>query len=102
MGYTTALGIADTDISLEQQMAWHLTGNFYPPIPTSMVQPCIDAIQAFEDGDYDRQISLPDAITWKGKAWSTAYAIVDAHRLEPFIQDSYEDYDQLDEYLMGE
>ena len=52
MGYNTALDFADLD--LEQGIAYHLQGNHYPPVPLSMVQPCIDAIDAFYDEDYNK------------------------------------------------
>ncbi len=59
MGYTTALSIAE-DLSLEAGLAYHLQGNHYPPVPVSMVQPCIDAIDAYYDEDYGREINLPE------------------------------------------
>lgn len=59
MGRLTAIGIADTDVSLEQQIGWHLSGNHYPPIPQSMIPTCIEAIDAYWEEDYDRLIQLP-------------------------------------------
>jgi hypothetical protein len=59
MGMMTAIGIAETELSLEQQLGWHLTGNHYPPIPKVMVTPCMEAIEAYHDGDLDRLIPLP-------------------------------------------
>ena len=50
MGYNTALDFAENlDITLEQAIGYHLQGNHYPPVPLSMVQPCIDAIDAYYD-----------------------------------------------------
>ena len=51
MGYTTALALAE-DLSLEAGIAYHLQANHYPPVPVAMVQPCIDAIDAFYDEEY--------------------------------------------------
>ena len=45
MGSVTAIGLADSVLDLETQLAYHLQGNHYPPVPLSMVQPCIDAIE---------------------------------------------------------
>ena len=53
MGYTTALALEE-ELSLEAGLAYHLQGNHYPPVPVSMVQPCIDAIDAFYDEEYSR------------------------------------------------
>jgi len=47
MGSVTAIGLADTTLDLETQLKYHLQGNHYPPIPTVMVQPCIEAIDAY-------------------------------------------------------
>ncbi len=47
MGSTFATELADNDLlglDLETQIGIHLSSNHYPPVPRSMVQPCIDAI----------------------------------------------------------
>jgi hypothetical protein len=86
MGSVTALGIQDTVLDLETQLLYHLKGNHYPPVPAEMVQPCIDAIDAYHDEDYQRMITLPKVndfqITWRGNAEAPASHIVDAHHLE--------------------
>jgi hypothetical protein len=89
MGYTTALALEE-DLSLEAGLAYHLQGNHYPPVPVSMVQPCIDAIDAFYDEEYSREINLPEGITWRGQTSCPASAIVDAHHLEAWLP-QYED-----------
>lgn len=84
MGYTTALDLAD-ELSLEAGLAIHLQSNHYPPVPVAMVQPCIDAIDAFYADDFDRLIDLPKDITWKGQATAPASAIIDAHHLDAWL-----------------
>lgn len=84
MGYSTALDLAD-ELSLEAGLAIHLQGNHYPPVPVAMVQPCIDAIDAYYDEDYDRMIDLPKDITWRGQTSCPASAIVDAHHLDAWL-----------------
>ena len=59
MGYMTALGIKDSGIDIREQLRWHLTGNCYPPIPTAMIDPGIEAIRACNEGEYDRIITTP-------------------------------------------
>jgi len=90
MGSITAIGLADTTLDLETQLKYHLQGNHYPPIPTVMVQPCIEAIDAYYDKDYSRKIELPYfnevQITWKGNTWTTASALVSHAHLEWFIE----------------
>ena len=62
MGYTTALALEE-ELGLEVGLAYHLQGNHYPPVPVSMVQPCIDAIDAFYDEEYSREINLPEGVS---------------------------------------
>jgi len=80
MGYTTAQTIAD-ELSLEAGLAYHLQGNHYPPVPVAMVQPCIDAIDAYYEEDFDREINLPEGISWRGQTSCPASAIVDTYKV---------------------
>ena len=89
MGYNTALDLAN-ELDLEVAIGYHLQGNHYPPVPLSMVQPCIDAIDAYYDEDYGREINLPEGISWRGQDSAPAHAIVDAHHLDPWLP-QYED-----------
>ena len=90
MGSVTALGLQDTVLDLETQILYHLKGNHYPPVPAEMVKPCIDAIDAYYDEDYDRMIDMPMVgdfqILYRGETQAPAHAIVDQHHLEWFIQ----------------
>ena len=81
MGSRTALGIQDSVLDLETQLAYHLQGNHYPPVPLSMVQPCIEAIDAYYDEDYERFIAMPEGITYKGRTTAPAWAIIEQHHL---------------------
>ena len=95
MGSVTAIGLADSVLDLETQLAYHLQGNHYPPVPLSMVQPCIDAIDAYYDEDYERFIAMPMVgdfqILYKGMTHAPARAIVEQHHLEWFINPADED-----------
>jgi hypothetical protein len=90
MGSVTAIGLADSVLDLETQILYHLKGNHYPPVPAEMVQPCIDAIDAYYDEDYDRMIDMPMVgnfqILYRGQLQAPAHAIVDQHHLSWFIQ----------------
>jgi hypothetical protein len=89
MGSITALGIKDSVLDLETQLAYHLKGNHYPPVPVEMVKPCIEAIDAYYDEDFNRMIEMPMVgdfqILYKGMTHAPAYAIVEQHHLEWFI-----------------
>ena len=86
MGSNTAIGLAtNLDISLEQAIGYHLQGNHYPPVPLSMVQPCIDAIDAYYDEDFDRFIAMPEGVFYKGMSHAPAYAIIEQHHLDAWL-----------------
>jgi len=94
MGYTTALSIAE-DLSLEAGLAYHLQGNHYPPVPLSMVQPCIEAIDAYWDEDFNKEIEMPEGVFYKGSTTAPAWAIIEQHHLDAWLQ--HEDYNYEDE-----
>lgn len=79
------------EVSMEQAIAWHLRSNHYPPVPLSMVQPCIDAIRAIVDeGDVDAEITLPEGVLYIGMPTAPAWAIVEQHHLEAWLEDGEE------------
>jgi hypothetical protein len=89
MGLNTAIDLQE-NLSMEAGLAYHLQANHYPPVPVAMVQPCIDAIDAYFEEDYGRLIDLPGDITWRGESQAPAHAIVDAHHLEAWLpQEEY-------------
>jgi hypothetical protein len=85
MGRMYAEGIAETEITLEQQIEWHLVGNHFPPVPKSMVKPCIEAIDACNEEDWDREITMPEGVLYRGLTNAPASAIVEAHHLDTWI-----------------
>lgn len=86
MGFNTAMDLAN-ELDLEMAIATHLRSNHYPPVPLAMVQPCIDAIDAYWEEDFDREIELPADITYRGKTSAPAHAIVEQHHLQAWLLD---------------
>jgi hypothetical protein len=84
MGYLTALDLSE-QLDIHSSLRIHLQGNHYPPVPASMVQPCIDAIDAYHDEDYNREIQLPEGVSWRGQDTAPASAIADAHHLDAWL-----------------
>jgi len=81
MGSMTGIELAtNLDLPLEKAIGYHLQGNHYPPVPLSMVQPCIEAIDAYYDEDYERFIAMPEGVFYKGMSHAPARAIVDQHQ----------------------
>ena len=89
MGSLQAREIANTEISLEQQITWHLQGNHFPPVPVSMVTPCIEAIDAFWEDDLDKEIDLPEGVTYRGQQTAPAREIIINHHLDAWCEDEY-------------
>ena len=89
MGYNTAVDFSN-ELDIEVAIGYHLQGNHYPPVPLSMVQPCIDAIDAYYDEDYNRLIEMPEGVFYRGMDHAPANAIVEQHHLEAWLPE--EDY----------
>ena len=93
MGSNFATDLAENiDISLEQAIGYHLQGNHYPPVPLSMVKPCIEALDAAREMDAMRQIAMPDGVFYKGMSHAPAWAIIQQHHLDAWLPQDEEDY----------
>lgn len=91
MGSTQAREMAGM-MSLEDGIAWHLRSNHYPPIPLSMVKPCIEAIDAYWEDDLDREIEMPEGVYYRGETTAPARAIIVQHHLDAWCEeDDYEE-----------
>lgn len=88
MGRLQAEAMAEASIGLEQQLEWHLTSNHYPPVPGIMIPVCIEAIDNANEGEWDKLITLPESVSWKGLTEAPTYAIVEGHHLENWIIES--------------
>ena len=87
MGLNTTMAINLLDLTLEDKVGMHLRGNLYPPVPLSMVQPCVDAINACWNEDYFAEIELPEGVLWRGETFAPASAIVEGHRLDAWVSE---------------
>ena len=93
MGNNLATDLAENiDISLEQAIGYHLQGNHYPPVPLSMVQPCIEAIDAYHDFDAMREIEMPEGVLYKGNTTAPAWAIIQQHHLDAWLPQDDEEF----------
>jgi hypothetical protein len=87
MGYNTALDLSET-LDLEMALSIHLQSNHYPPVPLSMVEPCIEAIDAYYDEDYNKLIEMPKGVSYRGDRYAPAHAIIDQHHLHAWLPES--------------
>ena len=85
MGRNTAQDLAENVIDIRQSIAIQLRSTHYPPVPLTLVEPCIEALYACSDEDYDKQITLPEGVKWRGSTTAPARAIVESHHLEPWL-----------------
>jgi len=92
MGRLLAEELSELDEPLLKQIEIHLVSNFYPPVPAFMAQTCVDALNAYWEQDTDRMIDMPKGVSYKGSTSAPAWAIVEQHRLFPWLNEE-EDYD---------
>ena len=97
MGAMTAMSIAESGVTLEQGLSWHLQGNHYPPIPQVMISVCVEAIDAYWEDDLNREIPLPKMedgfqIRWRdGKTTAPAWAVIEHAHLDAWCAEEYEE-----------
>ena len=88
MGAMRAMDIAD-NFDLEKGIELHLTTNHYHAVPIEMVPTCIEAIDAVNtESDWDKLITLPHGISYKGLTQAPASAIIEQHHLEFWLIES--------------
>ncbi len=90
MGSLQAAEMAEL-MQMEQAIAWHLSSNHYPPIPASMAKPCLDAIDAYWEDDIDREIQMPDGISYRGESTVAAREIIISCNLDAWLDSGEED-----------
>jgi hypothetical protein len=71
MGYTYIADIND-QVDIDTALRIHLTYNCHPPVPVVWIDSCKNAVEAYNRGDYDAYIDLPEGFTYN--RWDTTYA----------------------------
>jgi len=83
--FANDLALAD-NLTIETQVEIHLKSNHYPPVPKTMVAPCVEAIDAVNDaGLWDLEIPLPEGVLYKNLTTAPAWAIIEQHHLDAWI-----------------
>jgi hypothetical protein len=93
MGHNMAVAISELDVPLKEQIEIHLVSNFYPPVPRFMAQTCVDALNAYWERDTNRMVDMPKGVSYKGSTSAPAWAIVEQHRLNAWL-DANEYYEE--------
>lgn len=79
-----ATAVEDGGISLEAALRWHLGSNHYPPV-LFMADAALEAIEAGNDEDWDREIQMPDGVRYRGSDSAPASSIIESLHLESFL-----------------
>ena len=88
MGYATAVGLTDTDLTLSDQISIHFSSNCYPPIPKIMIPVAIEAIDAYYDEDFAKVIKLPEGVQFRnGEDWVLASQAIESLKLDAWCQE---------------
>lgn len=85
MGYATALDIANTALPIQEQIAIHFQANCYPPVPAIMIPLAVEAIEAYNEYDGGRSLSLPEGVTFRGHYEATAFEVIDQLKLGAWL-----------------
>lgn len=87
MGAKLAQEIAESPLTLEEKLSWHLSGNLYPPMPDSLIPVCVEAITLAENGeDLHKVLTLPEPIKRAGTSEITAKQLILSIKLHWFIK----------------
>jgi len=70
------------ELTIEQQLRWHLTSATFPPISPKMIRTCVEAIDACNAYNHTKLISLPSGTGYKGLTATTAGEIARLCNLE--------------------
>jgi hypothetical protein len=91
MGFISALGIAETNTNIEQQVSWHFSSNCYPPVPQQMVPFAVKAIKLAIADDWDELVPCPEGVSWRGQTSVRVHDVIEALYLNAFIDCTEED-----------
>jgi hypothetical protein len=82
MGSNLAYDLASDELGLDLEMAigYHLRGNHYPPVP-------------YWDEDLNREIPMPEGVTYRGQDTAPAWAIIEQHHLDAWCEETHIDED---------
>lgn len=91
MGYNFASELSnETSLTLKEQLRIHFSSNCYPPIPYQMLDVAIEAINAYNEYDGSKIITLPAGVTFRDSKEVTAFETIEALRLEAWLTNEEE------------
>ena len=72
MTMQTDIRLISSELTIKQQLRWHLVSNHFPPISATMAEACVEAIDACNAYNHTKLISLPSGTGYKGLTAATA------------------------------
>ena len=85
MGRNFASDLTETSLTLRDQLRIHFSSNCYPPVPQFMVSVAVEAINAYNEYDGGKVITLPAGVTFRNSKEVTAFETIEALRLEAWL-----------------
>jgi len=67
-------------------IGWHLQSNHYPPVPSSMIDACLEAIDNALAGDWMKMVEMPEGVTYRGSKFAPSDEIIYQHHLQPWVE----------------
>lgn len=80
LAWITGMGLA-----LESSISIHLRSNCYPPVPHYMTPIAVESVELVNGDEAERLIELPEGVSFKGRTVVKAWEVVEAYRLDAFI-----------------
>ena len=90
MGMNTAIDLAESQMTIEDQLSIHFRSNCYPPIPLGMIPTAVEAIDAYWEDDLDRMIPLPEGVSFRGSDEVSARNVINSYRLDAWCMEDEE------------
>ena len=87
MGMNTAIDLAESEMTLEDQLSIHFRSNCYPPIPLGMIPTAVEAIDAYWEDDLNRMIPLPEGVSFRGSDEVSAINVINSYRLDAWCME---------------
>ena len=92
MGMLTAIELQEQGMSLENQIAIHFSSNCYPPIPRQMIPTAITAIDAYWEEEVEKELDLPEGVTFRGQTTVKAWQVINAYYLGAWCEEELDNY----------
>ena len=76
---------------MKRALGWHLQSNHYPPVPGYMLPIAERAIELALKGKWNKEIELPEGVTFRDRSTATAAQVVESYHLSAFLDNHEEE-----------